>query len=60
MVDRTPADPPNLWTGICTGGVVATVKDRRRYADLLPGSGHGWGGFVNVARFEVYGKPVPR
>ena len=145
----TPADPPNLWTGICTGGVVATLKDRRRYvdltgmarirwvtrtsgfhvvrpvvkladgtwlvgdyaegaqstnsthfletefpiapirwlrldmargvtegtwverpdlsrvdevgfADLLAGSGHGWGGFVNVARFEVYGKPVPR
>ena len=144
-----PTDPPNLWTGICTGGVVATLKDRNNdvdltgmarirwvtrtsgfhvvrpvvkladgtwlvgdyaegahstnsthfldtefpiapirwlqldmarvvtqgawvenpdlsrveevgFADLLPGSGHGWGGFVNVGRFEVYGKPVPR
>ena len=27
---------------------------------LLPGSGHGWGGFVNVARLEVFGKPVKR
>jgi len=26
----------------------------------VPGSGHGWGGFVNVGRIEVYGKPVPR
>jgi hypothetical protein len=29
-------------------------------ADLHPGSGHGWGGFVNVARIEVYGTPVTR
>ena len=29
-------------------------------ADLLPRSGHGWGGFVNVARIEVYGRPVKR
>jgi hypothetical protein len=34
--------------------------DEVGFADLLPGSGHGWGGFVNVARIEVYGRPVPR
>jgi hypothetical protein len=34
--------------------------DEVGFADLLPGSGHGWGGFVNVGRIEVYGKPVPR
>jgi hypothetical protein len=34
--------------------------DEIGFADLLPGSGHGWGGFVNVARIEVYGKPVRR
>jgi len=34
--------------------------DEVGFADLVPGSGHGWGGFVNVARIEVYGKPVPR
>jgi hypothetical protein len=34
--------------------------DEIGFADLLPGSGHGWGGFVNVARIEVFGKPVKR
>jgi hypothetical protein len=34
--------------------------DEIAFADLLPGSGHGWGGFVNVGRIEVHGKPVPR
>jgi hypothetical protein len=34
--------------------------DEVGFADLLPGSGHGWGGFVNLARIEVYGKPVKR
>jgi hypothetical protein len=30
------------------------------FADLLQGTGHGWGGFVNVGKIEVYGQPVPR
>lgn len=34
--------------------------DEVGFADLLPGSGHGWGGFVNVGKVEVYGTPVPR
>ena len=34
--------------------------DEVGFADLLPGSGHGWGGFVNVSRIEVYGRSVPR
>jgi hypothetical protein len=34
--------------------------DEVGFADLLPGSGHGWGGFVNLARIEVYGKRVAR
>ncbi len=34
--------------------------DEVGFADLLPGSGHGWGGFINVGRIEVYGKPVRR
>jgi hypothetical protein len=34
--------------------------DEIGFADLMPGSGHGPGGYVNVARIEVYGKPVKR
>ncbi len=34
--------------------------DEVGFADLVPGSGHGWGGFVNVGRIEVYGRPVKR
>lgn len=30
------------------------------FADLTPGSGHGPGGFSDVAWIEVYGTPVPR
>jgi hypothetical protein len=34
--------------------------DEIGFADLMPGSGHGWGGFVNVGRIDVYGTPVRR
>ena len=34
--------------------------DEVGFADLHPGSGHGWGGFVNVSKIEVYGTPVKR
>ena len=34
--------------------------DEVGFADLMPGSGHGPGGFVNVCRIEVYGRPVKR
>jgi hypothetical protein len=30
------------------------------FADLLPGSGHGAGGYINVGRIDVYGTPVKR
>jgi hypothetical protein len=30
------------------------------FADLSPGSGHGSGGYSDVAWIEVYGKPVKR
>jgi len=34
--------------------------DEIGFADLMPGSGHGPGGWVDVAQIEVYGKAVPR
>jgi hypothetical protein len=34
--------------------------DEVGFADLMPGSGHGAGGYVNVSTFEVYGKAVKR
>jgi hypothetical protein len=34
--------------------------DEIGFADLLPGSGHGWGGFVNVGRIEVFGRAIKR
>jgi hypothetical protein len=34
--------------------------DEVGYADLMPGSGHGAGGWLNVAAIEIYGKPVRR
>ena len=34
--------------------------DEVGFADLMPGSGHGSGGYANVGRIEVYGKPVKR
>ena len=34
--------------------------DEIGFADLMPGSGHGPGGYVNVGRIDVYGKPVKR
>jgi hypothetical protein len=50
---------------IVTRGTWIEKPDLRRvdevgFADLLPGSGHGWGGFVNVGKIEVYGMPVRR
>ena len=50
---------------VATRGTWVEKPDLRRvdevgFATLLPGSGHGWGGFVNVARFEVHGRGMRR
>jgi hypothetical protein len=34
--------------------------DEVGFTDLMPGAGHGQGGYVSIARFEAYGKPVKR
>ncbi len=37
-----------------------TKVDEIGFTDLMPGSGHGDGGFMDMGWIEVYGKPVPR
>jgi hypothetical protein len=34
--------------------------DEVGFTSLMPGSGHGDGGFIDMGWIEVYGKPVPR
>jgi len=34
--------------------------DEIGFVDLVPGSGHGPGGWIDVATFEVFGKPIKR
>ena len=34
--------------------------DEVGFADLMPGSGHGTGGYIHLGTIEVYGTPVPR
>lgn len=34
--------------------------DEIGFADLMPGSGHGTGGWIQLGNIEVYGKAVPR
>ena len=49
---------------VTTGNFVEKVDlsrvDEIGFADLMPGSGHGPGGWVDVAQVEVYARPVPR
>ena len=37
-----------------------TKVDEVGFADLMPGTGHGSGGWINVGHIEVWGKAVPR
>jgi hypothetical protein len=37
-----------------------TKVDEVGFVDLMPGSGHGSGGWVNVGTIEVWGRPVHR
>lgn len=37
-----------------------TKVDEVGFADLMPGSGHGPGGWADVGKIEVYGKPAKR
>lgn len=54
-------DMPSIRTkGVLLDKVDLSKVDAVGFADLTPGSGHGSGGYEDVAWIEVYGKPVKR
>jgi hypothetical protein len=61
-------DPMRVVTMTTPGGTFNQIwaspdlskVDEIGVADLIPGSGHGTGGWVHVGGLEVYGKAVPR
>ena len=54
-------DPDRVVTvGRWLDKVDLTKVDEVGFTDLMPGSGHGFGGYSDVGWIEVYGKAVPR
>ena len=54
-------DMPKVQTkGVLLERVDLSKVDAIGFADLTPGSGHGPGGYSDVAWIEIYGKPVKR
>jgi hypothetical protein len=49
-----------VTTGTFVDKVDLAKVDEIGFADLMPSSGHGPGGWADVAQLEVFGKPVPR
>ncbi|MFO1502699.1 MAG: hypothetical protein U1F39_02660 [Steroidobacteraceae bacterium] len=49
-----------VTTGLVLDKVDLSRVDEIGFADLVPGSGHGPGGWSDVAQIEVYAKAVPR
>ena len=49
-----------VTAGLPSDKVDLSKVDEIGFADLMPGSGHGQGGWSDVAQIEVYGKPVTR
>jgi hypothetical protein len=49
-----------VTTGTFLDKVDLSKVDEIGFADLMPGSGHGTGGYVHLGTIEVFGKPVAR
>ena len=58
ILEREFAEKRGVW--LESRQVDLTKVDAFGFADLMRGSGHGYGGFVGIGVIEVYGKPVPR
>jgi hypothetical protein len=54
-------DPARMVTlGVFVNRPDLSKVDEVGFADLMPGSGHGSGGYVNVAKIDVFGRSVKR
>ena len=52
-----PAQDASAWM---REPVNLSKVDEVGFADLMPGSGHGTGGYIHLGTIEVFGKSVPR
>lgn len=54
----------NIAKVVTVGNLVNNIDlskvDEVGFTDLMPGSGHGPGGWIDVGKIEVFGKPVKR
>ena len=58
ILEREFAAARGVW--LESRQVDLTKVDVVGFADLMRGSGHGYGGYIGMGAIEVYGKPVPR
>ena len=62
--DAVPVTADNFTRAVTTGVQLDHVDlskvDQIGFIDLMPSSGHGPGGWSDVAQVEVYGKSLPR
>lgn len=63
--ERVVTQPPGRVAGNPNTGIWAPAPDLTKideigFADLMPGSGHGQGGYIQLGQIEVYGKLAPR
>jgi hypothetical protein len=63
--ERVVTVPPGRVAGNPNTGIWAPAPDLTKideigFTDLMPGSGHGQGGYIQLGGIEVYGKVTPR
>jgi hypothetical protein len=51
---------PAPFNEIWVPSVDLSRVDEVGFVDLMPGSGHGTGGYIHVSQFQVFGRAVPR
>jgi len=56
----TVSSPGNTNNEIWVQNPDLSKVDEVGFADLMPASGHGTGGYIHLGSIEVFGRPVPR